>query len=187
MGEPDASLDPKGRSLGRALCHPAGLAASNAHERIGRLSLSPAPVMGHPLRLRCRRRWCSDNDSVGPPNWNAPVAGCWAALHACAAVVCVSSGCWRPPMARRDALISAARCAAGGTWCAPTRAGRWGRRHMHTHTHPPPICTRLYNAEAAKAIRSWNGSSTASHGQWWPRQQQQCWCACPCTQQTIHG
>ena len=56
-GAPDAELDPTGRSLGRALCTPEGLASSNAHEGVGRRSLSPAPLLGHPLRLHCLRRW----------------------------------------------------------------------------------------------------------------------------------
>ena len=66
-GAPDASRDTKGMSLGRALCNPACLASSNAQACVGRLSLSPAPLIGHPLRLRCLRR-CSQRVNVGCPS-----------------------------------------------------------------------------------------------------------------------
>jgi Transposase IS116/IS110/IS902 family len=73
-GEPDASRDTKGMSLGRALCNPECLASSNAHECVGRISLSPAPLMGHPLLLRGLRRWSQRFNVCCPspepePNW----------------------------------------------------------------------------------------------------------------------
>jgi hypothetical protein len=74
VGKPDASRDTNGMSLGRALCHPERLASANAHECVGRISLSPAPLMGPPRWLRGLRRWSQRFNVCCPspepePNW----------------------------------------------------------------------------------------------------------------------
>jgi len=66
-GEPDAALATTGLSLGRALGKSECLGSSTAPACVGRLSLSPVPVIGHPRLLRCLRRW-SHRCNVGCPS-----------------------------------------------------------------------------------------------------------------------
>jgi hypothetical protein len=78
-GEPDASRDTHGSSLNRADLQSCLTAPWNAKVRLGRLSRSLGPLLGHPLWLLNQRRESRDGDVCCPsPEPDAP----WQAASA---------------------------------------------------------------------------------------------------------